>query len=129
MDINNAFPSKYLKTSDLGGQPRRVVMDRVEMELLGEDKRPVVYFKGKDKGLVLNKTNANTISDMWGSDTRTWEGKDIVIYPTRVDFKGERVDAIRVQYIDSKPSRPALQHSEVAPPAPLSQEMSDEIPW
>ncbi len=65
MKISKAFPSKYLKTSDLPeGQDVRVVIDDVRLELMeqtGEEK-PVVYFRGKDAGLVLNVTNANAIA-------------------------------------------------------------------
>jgi len=136
MDINNAFPSKWLRSSDLMGREVRVTIERVEMETLGEDKRPIAYFRNKQKGLVLNKTNANTIADMYGFNTDHWIGKEIVIYPTRVDFKGERVDAIRVQFNQPalpKTSQKAVQHSETDPPPtnqiPAHADMNDEIPF
>ena len=69
MRISAAFPSKYLKAADLQGKQVTVVMSHVTMETIGDDERPVLYFKGKDKGLVLNKTNANTIADAFGDDT------------------------------------------------------------
>jgi hypothetical protein len=58
MKISEEFPSQYLKASDLGGRDIRVTMGRVEREKIGTDNKLVLYFKGKDKGLVLNKTNA-----------------------------------------------------------------------
>lgn len=138
MRISNAFPSKFLKSSDLMGRSVRVIMDRIEMESLGEDKRPVIYFRGKEKGLVLNKTNANTIAEMWGDDTDHWQGKEITLRPTRVDFKGERVDAIRVEFIQPPvqhqpaPTPAQPQHDERNPP-PHSRvardDMNDEIPF
>ena len=62
MRVSAAFPSPYLKASDLQGRRIPVKILRVEMQELGDELKPVVYFEGKAKGLVLNKTNANTIS-------------------------------------------------------------------
>ena len=63
MNINDAFPSKYLKASDLQGRTISVVMSRVEKEDIGKgEKKLILYFQGKQKGMVLNKTKANNIS-------------------------------------------------------------------
>lgn len=102
--IFDDFPSKYLKASDLEGRTLPVVMDRIERENIGDDYKPVIYFRGQQKGLVLNRTNANTIVEMHGEDPRNWPGKEIAIFPTRVDFKGKRTDAIRVQFVQPQPS-------------------------
>ncbi len=76
-NINDAFPSKYLKASDLkGGQPV-VVVDHVAFEPVGRNRemKGVVYFRGKDKGLVLNRTNANKLTQLAGtSETDDWAG-------------------------------------------------------
>lgn len=96
-DINSFYPSQYLKAADLGGQERRVTIANLEAEKLGNETKPVLYFEGKDQGLVLNKTNANTISDDYGYNTEGWEGRDIILYPAKVEFQGKRVPAIRVR--------------------------------
>jgi len=49
MDINAAFPSKYLKAADLQSKHVGVVIDGIQMEDLGDDSKPVLYFKGKQK--------------------------------------------------------------------------------
>jgi hypothetical protein len=99
-NINEAFPSKYLKPADIGdGQPT-VVIKTVEFEAVGQDKeiRPVVYFVGKDKGMVLNKTNATTIATLTGSDeTEEWPDFRIRLYSTTTQFQGKTVDTIRVK--------------------------------
>jgi len=59
-----------------------------------------VMFDGKEKGLVLNKTNAQLIAEQHGQDLASWKGREISIYPTTTDFGGERVECIRVeQYV------------------------------
>lgn len=137
MKISNAFPSKYLKCADLQGKSVTVKIERVEMEQIGEDHRPVAYFYGKEKGFVLNKTNGSTISDMYGDDTDGWDGKEITLRPTRVDFRGERVDAIRVEYHD-QPKRngapkikPKMAFDDRNPPPDdkVPDDMNDEVPF
>lgn len=97
MRIGSAFPSDYLKAADLNGKAVRVTIDNVTEEKIGEDRKPVLHFVGKDKTLVLNKTNANRITEAVGSDeTDDWQGWSITLYPCKVDYQGNRVDAIRV---------------------------------
>jgi hypothetical protein len=109
MKISQAFPSNYLKVADLQGRRLAVEIKEVSFEEVGEDKKLVCYFKDKNKGLVLNKTNASTIEEITGSDdTDNWPGTMIVLKPAKVDFQGKRVDAIRIDYpTDSKPPPPA----------------------
>lgn len=140
MDIYSAFPSNYLKCSDLQGRNCRVVIESVKIESIGDDDRPVAYFQGKQKGLVLNKTNSNVIADMFGGETNGWLGKEITLFPTKVDYQGKRVDAIRVQYFDQRQQgrlapaqqQPAQQYDDRNPPphsaAPVN-DMNDEVPW
>jgi hypothetical protein len=58
----------------------------------------VVYFVGKEKGVVLNKTNANKIVAIAGSDdTDDWHGVTVALYATEVEFQGDTVEAIRIK--------------------------------
>jgi arabinogalactan endo-1,4-beta-galactosidase len=97
MNINEAFPSNYLKATDLQGRQVLVRMDRVEYEMIGNDKKLILYFEGKEKGMVLNKTNANNIAHIYGEDTTEWRGAEIVLFEAMVDFQGKTVPAIRVR--------------------------------
>jgi hypothetical protein len=113
MNINQAFPSKYVTAGDLQGRDVPVQIGRVEIEEVGddEDQRPVMYFTGMKKGMVLNKTNATTISGLYTEETNNWIGKGIVIYPSTTNYGGKEVDCIRV-----RKTPPSSQ--VVAPPAP-----------
>ena len=97
MRISAAFPSEYLKAADLQGQNVRVVIDRVEMRDVGDDTKPVVFFQNKNKGVVMNKTNANNIAIAYGDDTDDWTGKEVILYEAMVDFQGRSVAAIRIR--------------------------------
>lgn len=115
MNIDNAFPSNYLKASDIGDAQPTVTIKDVVMEKLGEDTRPVLYFSGKEKGIVLNKTNATNIREAYGPDTEEWTGKKVVLFTAWVDFQGRSVEAIRIR--PARASEPAREPvKETVPP-------------
>ena len=122
MNIDQAFPSKWLRASDLLGREAIVAIDRVAMTELDDDTKPVVYFSGKQKGLVLNKTNGNAIKHLYGPDTDNWTGKHVVLFATTVEFRGDLVDAIRVK----GPAGP--QQAPVQPPVAPQPENGGGVP-
>ena len=127
MNIDSAFPSNYLKASDLGDSQPVVTIDRVEVEAVGRDKevKPVLYFKGKEKGLVLNKTNGRKIAELLGSkDTEDWAGGQIRIYATETEFAGETVECIRIRAVG------VSKQAEKPKPAPVTSDLEDsDIPF
>jgi arabinogalactan endo-1,4-beta-galactosidase len=129
MNINEAFPSNYLKAADLQGRQVLVRMDRVEYEMIGNDKKLILYFEGKEKGMVLNKTNANNIAHIYGDDTTEWRGAEIVLFEAMVDFQGKTVPAIRVRPPQKKAAppqrKPAMAEAEGDPRG----DMDDAIPF
>lgn len=99
MDMREHFPSQYITAADLQGKDVTLVMKYCEEKEMTDGKRkPVIYFERTEKGLVLNKTNMETISDMYGYDNDNWWGKPITLFPDRVDFQGKRMDAIRIRF-------------------------------
>lgn len=101
MRVSDAFPSNWLQASDLQGHSIPVVIEKWEMAEVGTSEnpetKPAIYFKGKHKGLVLNKTNATTIASMHGEEMNDWAGREVIIFPTKTQFKGKEVDCIRIQ--------------------------------
>ena len=97
MNINEAFPSSYLKADDLQGKRIKAKLDRVEQ---GDEQstggKPVLYFEGKEKGMVLNKTNAMALAGDFGPDTDTWKGKEVELYTIDTTFNGKNVKGLRV---------------------------------
>lgn len=107
MKISEEFPSKYLKSSDLKGQEVRVIMARVEREEIGQDKKLVLYFKGKNKGMVLNKANANTIGDFYGDDSDDWYDQPLILFAVKTEYQGKVVDGLRCRIPTTKDNRQA----------------------
>lgn len=122
-NIQDSFPSKYLKASDLKGQQPVVTIDRVDFEPVGQarEMKAVVYFQNKDKGVVLNKTNANKITEIIGSAlTEEWRGQQIRIYPSVTTFQGEEVECIRVKPVAANSQRMRMT-PQPPPPAPAPE--------
>jgi len=140
MRVSDAFPSQYLKAGDLQGRTVTVTIDRYTIEDVGDDRKPVLYFVGKEKGLVLNKTNANEIAFTYGDDMDDWIGQKIEMFSMMVSFQGKNMPGLRVRAIRQQlngggtiaapvktahpDARPA--HPHVTQGAPI---LDDEIPF
>ena len=125
MNINDAYPSNYLRASDLKGRNIPVVIDRIEQEKVGNDNKMVLYFQNKTKGMILNKTNANNIAALYSPETDAWAGRQLIIFEAMVDFKGQTVPALRVRgpMPKDQPKQPQVQ------PPKMNGDMDDEIPF
>ncbi len=133
MRISEAYPSKYLKAADLDGQDRTVSIRACVQEELGQgsemEVKPVLYFDGGQKGLVLNKTNAQAIVEDYGDDTEAWTGREIVLFIQKVTYQGKLTPAIRVRVQKTAP-QPVVQSAPAMPaPEPDAAPLNDEIPW
>ena len=97
--INSLFPSQYVAAIDLQGQLVDVQIQTLKFEKVGSDQeeRPVLYFAGMSKGMVMNKTNARRIAKLYGSEIEGWFGRWITLYESETDFGGETVPCIRVK--------------------------------
>jgi len=103
MNINDTFSGNMLKAADLKGAQPTVTIANIKMEKLGDDTKPVLYFAGKEKGVVLNKTNATNIAAAYGPETDLWVGKRVILFTAWVDFQGKSVEAIRIRPAPQQP--------------------------
>jgi hypothetical protein len=102
MNINNAFPSKWIKSGDIPEDADLILtIASVSVEEVGseenQESKPVVYFKENEKGLVLNKTNAETIANLYTPETENWQGKRIALFATEVSYGGKQTLGIRIR--------------------------------
>jgi hypothetical protein len=132
MKISEAFPSKFVQAADLNGREVRLTIANLTYEKMQDQTDKLcLHFRGTDKGLILNKTNASTIADMHGDETDLWIGKQITIFPTKTDFQGKRVDAIRVKFIQPplKPQQPIARNAPAQVPADDAPFPGDDTPF
>jgi len=124
MNIQEAFPSKYLKASDLNGRNVVVQIAGARIEGIGQnkDQKLVLSFYGKEKTFVCNKTNASTIAKLHGPDTEAWVGKSITLTAREVEFQGEMVLALRVSL-----QAPPASAVKAPPPPPVEEPVTDGL--
>ena len=105
MNVNNMFPSRFLKGKDLTG-PVTVTIDKVVTEQLyrpGEGKVDafVMYCQKASRGVVLNRILALQIAEAVGEpDTANWGGKQVVLYAQPMTVAGKAVSPIRARKIE-----------------------------
>ena len=75
--------SKHMKAKDFLGKNLRAKIKSVEfVEFEGRDgsppdKKAILLFDGKEKGLVLNGTNNDVLCNAYGYDSDMWIGKSV----------------------------------------------------
>lgn len=75
--------SKHLKAKDFLGKNLKVTISGVEfVEFEARDndpaqKKAILLFSGKEKGLVLNTTNTENLANAYGWDSDGWIGKSV----------------------------------------------------
>jgi hypothetical protein len=128
MDVRTLFDKEFIYAYDLQGRDVTVTIRKVVAgTLVGKggksNKKPVLYFEGKEKGLGLNITNARIIASIYGSfKSEDWLGKRITLYPTTTQFGSETMDCIRV-----RPKKPGANVKD-APPDPPAPPVEEREP-
>lgn len=143
MDARQYLGGSYLKQSDVE-RPlletiRAVRVEVVSQEGQPEEKKLVVFFNSKEKGLVLNSTNGDTLFAMFGTwETDAWIGQQVVIYADPdVMFGGKRVGGLRLRAprtpAPATPAQPRTHvpvRASVATPIPAHEDdFDDGVPF
>lgn len=95
---------EHIGAWDLGGKDRTVEIEAVVAGSIGRGKdkakKPIITIKtgkGVSRTMACNITNARTLATLYGSETKTWIGKRITLYPTTATFGSEIHEAIRIR--------------------------------
>ena len=96
MNVNAIYRSSYMRADDLKGRTGKYTISACKAEVVGENKRLVLAFSNNDLPLVLNKTNATTLAELYGPETGGWEGKAIKLVPSDTSYQGKMVKCIRI---------------------------------
>jgi hypothetical protein len=106
MRSSDAFPAKFLRSTDVKAKPIIATIEQMEMEMVGQGpdqkEKPVLHLEGQ-KPMVLNRTNFETLEDAFG-DSDDWCGHKIKIKCERTRFQGKTVDGLRIDPIKLKPA-------------------------
>lgn len=103
MDLNKQFGGgKWLKAAHIE-RPTTLTIDKIYNEKVGRERevRPVVYFEGEDRGLILNKTNGRALCDICGtSDTQKMSGQQVELYVVDTEYQGDPIKGLRLREPD-----------------------------
>lgn len=96
------FKGDYIAAVEFGDKQPTLKIANVKLcKLESEDGRQkdkgVVFFEGKDRGWVLNRTNATCLGAMFGDDIEAWSGKRVTLYATMVQVGKKKEPGIRVK--------------------------------
>lgn len=103
-DVRHLF-SRYMstKSAPVGpGETMKVTVSRVAFDTLkksdgSERECVVVYFAESPLGLVLNASNFEVISGLFGTDTDDWIGKELkLMHDPNVRFGSQKVGGLRL---------------------------------
>ena len=100
MTIDEMLPSKYLKQSDVDGEPVVTVIALKQMNVARDDETPdykyIMQFAEFDKPLVLNTTNTKRLFKALGATTDLWIGGKVVLYvDENVEYAGQVTGGLR----------------------------------
>ncbi len=125
--IDQLFPSRWLKSSDIGSSPRTATISRIDFELIGRDqeKKAVLSFQNTTKRMILNRTNAQILANLYGKELKNWVGKRITLYCAEAQFRGTPCLAVRIR--EQAPG--ASQEENHPAPAPKAAITDDEPSW
>jgi hypothetical protein len=125
--IDQLFPSKWLKSSDIGSTSRTATISRIDFELIGRDqeKKAVLSFQNTTKRMILNRTNAQILANLYGKELKNWIGKRITLYCAEVQFRGAPCLAVRIR--EQVPGIPQEERNPA--PAPKVTPPDDEPSW
>jgi hypothetical protein len=98
--VSDLFQSRFLRADDLGDHRVKVTIDQVRVEPLHGGRKPVLYFRGKSKGLILNATRARALATILGTEeTDEWIGSTVTLYADGATVYDEHNRARRVRMI------------------------------
>jgi hypothetical protein len=102
-----------LKAKDFIGKSMKLTIDRVEVvhyeasEKEPANSKPALYFVGKEKRLILNSVNTETLCNAYGANSEGWTGKEIALttkdYTSKGFGHGWIVTPLQMDFDDSIP--------------------------
>lgn len=100
LTYEDAFPGRFLQAAHLRGKQVTVTIARAYMEVLegekGKENRLIFAFERGTKEMVVNKTNAFCMKEMFSNKVASWVGRRITMYPTETPLGKKIVPCIRL---------------------------------
>lgn len=116
MDIFKTDLFKFVSGDMIADQTVKMTIRAVELEKLsgpnGESEKPLIYFQGTKKPLILNATNAKKLAKALGRETTAWHGAKIELYSEEVKAFGKVSNVVRIGKIEKPAQLTKAQRSQ-----------------
>lgn len=131
MDMRTVHPSPWFGAGDFDGVGKELTIGQVMMQQVGAEYKPVIYFQGQEKALVINPTNNKLIIAMLGWDSNDWIGQKIVLFSYSAMFNGQPQLRIGVRQADgvAPPATPERGSRHMQMAQAQRKDMDDEVPF
>ena len=96
-DMSQAFPGKWMKAHDVQQPVVLTITDIEEGTYSDGQKSWGMGFSETQQRLGLNKTNTQTLIELFGQFSEQWAGKQIEVFATTVEMGGRTVPCVRLR--------------------------------
>lgn len=126
-DVRLMYDKEFLGAWDIPAGGVVAVIDRCEQGALHikgtsrKERKPILFFQGQDKGMILNATNREAVAGLYGYNVTAWPGQPVRLIVAKTKYDGKQVDAIRVS-----PKKPVGQAAASPAPALPAREPGDD---
>ena len=134
MNIYSTDLFKYLAGDMIGQSTITLTITSVTLEAMnsgkgGQQTKPCLHFKEREKMMVLNKTNAAAIAKELGPETENWVGGRVTLSAPMIEAFGKQSRSIRVTRVE--PPQVAAKPRTANSPAeasPIADSLFGELP-
>ena len=114
--VSDMIQSKFLRKEDFEEDAICTIKSLSLENMQGDngEQRWVLYFRERDKGMVLNVTSIRVLEQAFGDDSDSWIGNKVKVYvDPNVSFQGKVVGGLRLM-----PPKKAKTGAKAAPVDP-----------
>jgi hypothetical protein len=99
MNYEQLFPGRFLKGVDFDNKEYTLTIKSVDKEKIKDKWKAIISFEKAEREFVCNRTNAEAIALMFGTETDAWCGKRITLHAPvlRNPFTKSKTPQIRVK--------------------------------
>jgi len=133
MNIYSTDLFKYLAGDMIGQSTITLTISSVTLEKMnsgkgGEQTKPCLHFKEREKMMVLNKTNAAAIAKELGPETENWVGSRVTLSAPMIEAFGKQSRTIRVTRVDPPQVAAKSRTSSPAEASPIADDLFGGLP-
>jgi len=126
MDMEKAIPSPWFSAQDFDGVGKEFTIGQVMMQQVQAQFKPVMFFHGQEKALIINGSNNKILMALFGKESNAWTGNKIVLYSFMAPAQFGNQPQLRLGV------RAPDAHTPKAAPTHIAKygkdELNDEIP-